>query len=307
VYFSAIYKCSERFPLTVTGVTEQIGTASQNRVMPTTTSSSTTRPPLGALATAKVCKQPGHWVLASLGKKVLRPGGLELTTKLLEKLQPSPADHVVEFAPGLGVTARLTLAKNPRRYVGIEREAAMMQHLQHGLGSDRALFVNASAESTGLPNESATLVYGEAMLSMQTPEQKVRILREAYLVLKPGGRYGIHELALLPDDIDDATRKAIEREMSLNIHVGVRPVTLREWRQLLECSGFEVEWETRAPTHLLEPKRVLRDEGILGLLRIAFNLLRKPEARKRVLSMKRMFRRHANDLSAVAIVCRKPL
>ncbi|PRC44304.1 SAM-dependent methyltransferase, partial [Mycobacterium sp. ITM-2017-0098] len=26
---------------------------------------------------------PGHWLLARLGKRVLRPGGLELTTRLL--------------------------------------------------------------------------------------------------------------------------------------------------------------------------------------------------------------------------------
>ena len=31
-------------------------------------------------------KMPGHWLLASLGKRVLRPGGLELTCRLLEEL-----------------------------------------------------------------------------------------------------------------------------------------------------------------------------------------------------------------------------
>ena len=28
-------------------------------------------------------KMPGHWVLARMGKRVLRPGGLELTRRLL--------------------------------------------------------------------------------------------------------------------------------------------------------------------------------------------------------------------------------
>ena len=30
-------------------------------------------------------KMPGHWLLARLGKRVLRPGGLELTQRLLER------------------------------------------------------------------------------------------------------------------------------------------------------------------------------------------------------------------------------
>lgn len=252
-------------------------------------------------------KQPGHWLLASLGKRVLRPGGLELTRQLIEHLAAGGSDDVVEFAPGLGATARLTLSRRPRSYVGVERDQAVARQLQTELGGSNARVVSASAESTRLAASSASIVYGEAMLSMQTPEQKCRILAEAYRLLKPGGRYGIHELALLPDDIDDASRKAIEREMSMNIHVGVRPATLAEWRHLLGHAGFRIEWQTLAPMHLLEPKRVLDDEGIAGVLRIAFNLLRRPAARCRVLSMRRMFRRHATHLSAVAIVCVKPV
>lgn len=256
---------------------------------------------------ADPAKQPGHWLLASLGKRVLRPGGLELTGQLLDCLSAGAADDVVEFAPGMGATARLTLAKRPHSYTGVERDQAVARQLQQDLGGPATRFVSASAESTGLESNSASLVYGEAMLSMQTPEQKRRILGEAFRLLKPNGRYGIHELALLPDNIDEATRKDIEREMSLNIHVGVRPATLREWQMLMEEAGFRVEWQTRAPMHLLEPGRMFKDEGLAGLLRIAFNLVRKPAARQRVLSMRKMFRKHATHLSAVAMVCVKPV
>ena len=47
-------------------------------------------------------KMPGHWLLARLGKRVLRPGGLSLTRRLLESLAIQPSDAVVEFAPGHG-------------------------------------------------------------------------------------------------------------------------------------------------------------------------------------------------------------
>jgi len=53
--------------------------------------------------------EQGHWVLAQMGKKVLRPGGRELTARLIVALEINPADDVVEFAPGLGHTAALAL------------------------------------------------------------------------------------------------------------------------------------------------------------------------------------------------------
>ena len=49
-------------------------------------------------------KMPGHWLLARLGKRVLRPGGVALSRQLLEALAIQPSDSVVEFAPGLGAT-----------------------------------------------------------------------------------------------------------------------------------------------------------------------------------------------------------
>ena len=59
---------------------------------------------------------PGHWLLARLGKRVLRPGGLELTRKLLKNANLTDAD-VVELAPGLGRTATELLSFQPASYV----------------------------------------------------------------------------------------------------------------------------------------------------------------------------------------------
>ena len=44
---------------------------------------------------------PGHWLLARLGKRVLRPGGRELTHRMLDAAT-LPGAEVVELAPGLG-------------------------------------------------------------------------------------------------------------------------------------------------------------------------------------------------------------
>src|SRR5215208_2548433 len=63
----------------------------------------------------KTEKMPGHWVLARMGKRVLRPGGMELTRRMLDALRISESDDVVEFAPGMGVTARVLHGGRARR------------------------------------------------------------------------------------------------------------------------------------------------------------------------------------------------
>src|SRR5450759_4355543 len=170
-------------------------------------------------------KLQGHWVLARAGKRVLRPGGLELTRRMLDALAIRPEDRVVEFAPGLGVTARIVLQRHPLAYWGVEREPAAAEYLRQQLTGTRAEIVLAQAEESGLPSSSASVVYGEAMLSMQSQERKNRIFAEARRLLAAGGRYGIQELCFLPDDIPDCVRHEIQAAMSKDIHVGVQPLS----------------------------------------------------------------------------------
>ena len=56
---------------------------------------------------------------------------------------------------------------------------------------------------------------------------------------------------------------------------------------------------------LLEPGRLIRDEGFAGALRFVWNLLRDSEARQRVLEMRSVFRRNRHLLGAVSITVSK--
>ena len=250
-------------------------------------------------------KMPGHWLLAKMGKRVLRPGGLKLTKQLLSDLGITEDDDVVEFAPGLGITARLALARQPKSYVAVEREPAAAATVATCLAGSSQRCIVGTAEKTGLPDATASVVYGEAMLSMQPSAAKASIIAEAARLLRPGGRYGIHELCLVPDDIDENTRSAIQREMTDEIHVGVRPLTAREWCELLGAAGLAVTAKHNSPMHLLEPLRLVRDEGLLRALRIVWNVLRNRVARHRVRAMRRTFRKYRQHVVAIALVCTK--
>ena len=251
-------------------------------------------------------KMPGHWLLARMGKRVLRPGGLELTRQLLAALAIQDRDDVIEFAPGLGVTARMTLARHPHSFIAVERDREAAASVEQYLKGPRERCVVGSAEETGLTDASASVVYGEAMLSMQPESTKSRIVGEAARLLKPGGRYGIHELCLVPKDVDESVRDAIQHDLSDEIHVGVRPLTVREWREHLAAAGLTVVAEYTAPMHLLEPARLVRDEGLLRAIRFAWNVATHAAARRRVLTMRRVFRKYGRHLAAIALVATKP-
>lgn len=253
----------------------------------------------------KIEKMPGHWVLARLGKRVLRPGGMQLTRRMLEALRIDRGDDVVEFAPGMGVTARLTLALGPTSYTAVERDETAAKIVSGYLKGDRQHCVVGSASATGLPEQCATVVYGEAMLTMQNEDTKRGIVREAHRLLKGGGRYGIHEMCLLSDNLDENTRKETERALTGVVHHGVRPLAVSEWRSLLESEGFEVQSVDMASMSLLEPRRLISDEGLAGALRFACNVLRDSKARRRVFEMRSVFRRYREELGAVALVVSK--
>jgi ubiquinone/menaquinone biosynthesis C-methylase UbiE len=143
------------------------------------------------------------------------------------------------------------------------------------------------------------------MLSMKTPENKAKIIQEAKRLLTPGGRCGIHELSVVPDDIDSVTRDAINRALSQSIHVGVRPLTVSEWKALLQREGFIIKAQATTPMHLLEPSQMIQNEGLAGMARIAWNVLRNRAARQRIHAMRRAFRQYDRNLAAIMLVAEK--
>ena len=247
-------------------------------------------------------KMPGHWLLARLGKRVLRPGGRELTRQMLNGLCIKSSDDVVEFAPGLGFTAQLTLDQKPASYMAVERDEAAASLVRRYLTGNNQACLIGRAEKTGLSDATATVVYGEAMLTMQTPTKKQQIVKEAFRLMKPTGRYGIHELCLVPEDLDEDTKQEIQKALTDAIHVGARPLTVPEWRTLLEAEGFIVHTQATAPMHLLEPKRLIQDEGFWGALRFVWNVLRDSEARHRVKTMRQVFQTYEKNLAAIMLV-----
>lgn len=256
------------------------------------------------LASRRVEDVQGHWLLARLGKRVLRPGGLRLTRALLREAGVA-GQHVIEFAPGLGRTATLVLDHGPATYIGVDADPQAATLIDR-IVSPKGRAIAAEAAASGLPDRSADVVLAEGVLTIQSEAGKQDIVAEGVRLLRPGGRYVLHELALRAEAAAAGEGSEIRSALAHAMHVNARPKTVHEWEALLTAAGLRVRMVRTSTLALLEPHRVLADEGLAGALRFGRNLARDKPARTRVRTMARTMRSHKVSLQAVGIVAVKP-
>lgn len=249
--------------------------------------------------------EQGHWILAKMGKRVLRPGGKELTLKLINSLKIKNTDNIVEFAPGLGYTASVALQMDPKTYTGIELNEEAASILRKTIKGDGRKIIIGNAADSSLEENFANKVYGEAMLTMHADHRKSEIIREAHRILKKGGLYGIHELGLYPNELDKEVKDDIQKQLAQTIKVNARPLTQNEWIALIEKEGFKVVHVETNSMSLLETKRLIDDEGLFRTLKIVFSILTHPNERQRIVAMRNTFRKYHKQLNAIAIIAEK--
>lgn len=246
----------------------------------------------------------GFSLLGSLGKRVLRPGGAELTDQLLDALDIGPDDDVLEIAPGRGRTARLILARGPASYVGVDRDESAQRAITPLLHGPDQGFRLSSVSRTGLDDDSVSVAIGEAVLTMHPRAAKAGIIRELARVVRPGGRVGLHEVAFQPDDPDAGAREneRISEDLTSHFKVSFNAMSMEDWTELLDEAGFELASVERAPLRLLEPDRIIADEGLINAAFFIANVLIRPQVLERIIHMRTAMRRNAPNLRAVAMV-----
>lgn len=97
----------------------------------------------------------------------------------------------------------------------------------------------------------------------------------------------------------------MQKELARVSHVNARPLSTTEWGTLLEQQGFKIISVETSEMLLLEPGRMLADEGFLNFCKIGIKLLVRPQERKRVLALRKIFKKYHKNLNAIAIVAQK--
>ncbi|MBP0029268.1 class I SAM-dependent methyltransferase [Roseofilum sp. Guam] len=249
-------------------------------------------------------KAPGHQVLAKAGKKLLRPGGRSATEKLFAAANFQPGDSVLELAASFGYSAIALAKKHQVKVTGIERNTDSVATAQANIvaagAKDRVNVIEGDILNLDRVPGEFDFVLAEAILTMQSPSAKAKILRGVRNRLRPGGRFLSHELLVCHQNTE------IHQALSSAIRVNASPLTKIEWVQACESAGLQVQFYHTGAMGLLNPKQMVNDEGWLGTMKITWNMLIDPQLRSRILQMRQVFQEYQDDLGYIILCAQRP-
>lgn len=245
----------------------------------------------------------GHQVLATAGKKILRPGGKAATEQLFARANFKPGDTVLELASSFGYSAIALAKRFGVRVVGVEKNPESVDRARANVKaaglSGRVEIVEGDIFQLEQIPGTFDFVLGEAILTMHSAAGKAKILAGARDRLKPGGQFLAHELLVRERE------EEIRGELARAIRVNSNPLSEAEWQQTCQQAGLTVTQYTTGKMGLLDPKQMIQDEGIGGTVRIFWNVLTQGEIRDRVLKMRRIFARYRNELGYIILCATK--
>uniref|UniRef100_A0A7S4I4B1 Methyltransferase domain-containing protein n=1 Tax=Odontella aurita TaxID=265563 RepID=A0A7S4I4B1_9STRA len=251
-----------------------------------------------------------HTVLEQIGKTVLRPGGSEATEKMHSWADLREGDSVIELSAGLGrggmdlaelYGCQVLLTDTDHVRLDKAEKTAERRGLSKLVRTQEMNMLDVSGtrfqtreRGDSVPQFDVALI--EAALLFQPRKNKASILNSLAGV---SSRILIHDMCLrnVREDSDDVSR--VKREMGPALGVNFRPETESQWKALLESSGWKVEHTDVGSLRVVDPKSILRDEGLRGSLRIIWNLITKKNLRSRLLSTRNVIHTHHNHLGYI--------
>lgn len=247
--------------------------------------------------------QAGHTFLAELGKKRLRPGGVEATNWLIEQGEFSQEAQVLEVACNMCTTS-IELVKEYRCHItGIDLDKQALKQAEKNIRkADLSTYIQiVQGNALKLPFEDASfdIVLNEAMLTMLNDKAKAKALKEYYRVLKPGGQLLTHDISYMNRSMEPKLN-----ELRDTININVAPLQRDDWKKLFLDSGFTEVKSKGGPMSLMSPVGMLRDEGCWNTGKIIFNGMKK-ENRTRFKQMMRFFNKSGKELDYIAVSSRK--
>jgi SAM-dependent methyltransferase len=183
--------------------------------------------PEGAVLASLGCGNPTALAELRLGEIVLDLGSGGGIDVLLSAKRVGPTGK----AYGLDMTDEmLALARENQRKAGVTNVE----------------FLKGEIENIPLPNASVDVIISNCVINLSADKRQV--LREAFRVLKPGGRFAVSDV-VVRGEIPDAVRRSME------LWVGCVAGALEEgeYRRLLAEAGFEDVG--------VEPTRIYEFEG----------------------------------------------
>jgi len=248
---------------------------------------------------------PGHQVLAVAGKKILRPGGRAATQQLLEWANFKSGETVLELAASFGESA-IALAKQfGVRVVGVEKNPDSVvragANIQAAGVADLVEVIEGDIFQLDAISEQFDYVLAEAILTMQSPSGKAKLLRSIHDRLKPRGRFLSHELLVIGD-----RETEIHQSLAQSIRVNSTPLTEAHWIEACDTAELSVLQHQAGVMGLLNPAQIIEDEGLGNAAKFFWKVLTQAQLRQRILSMRQVFQQYKSELGYIVLIAQRP-
>jgi arsenite methyltransferase len=192
----------------------------------------------------------------------------------------SPGEVVLDLGSGGGIDVLLSarrVSPGGKAY-GVDMTDEMLELARKNraeAGVENAEFLKGQIEDVPLPEDHVDVVISNCVINLST--DKERVIREAYRVLKPGGRFAVSDVVFLGDK--SALPETLVRSAELWAGCVSGALEKREYEALLRGAGFEdVSVEV---TNVYDAAGITEDPDDLDALRrvpaaSAFVRARKP-------------------------------
>lgn len=200
--------------------------------------------------------------------------------------QLSPGEVVLDLGSGGGIDVLLSarrVAPAGQAY-GLDMTDAMLElarENQRRAGVTNVEFLKGEIENIPLPNNSVDVVISNCVINLSS--DKGRVLREAFRVLRPGGRFAVSDVVVRGE-----VPMEVRRNVELWIGCVAGALEESEYRARLAEAGFEaVDLEPTRVYHAADAREFLAAAGvdadaiaplIDGKFMSAFIRARKPQA-----------------------------
>jgi SAM-dependent methyltransferase len=174
--------------------------------------------------------------------------------------QLKPGEVVLDLGSGGGIDVLLSARRvGPTGFAyGLDMTDEMLALAERNraeAGATNVKFLKGQIEDIPLPDNTVDVIISNCVINLAADKSKV--LREAYRVLKPGGRFAVSDVVAqgaLPDDL--------RRDMEAWVGCVAGALEEQEYRHLLGAAGFgEIEVEV---TRVYDPRELADTVGEAG-------------------------------------------
>ena len=175
--------------------------------------------------------------------------------------QLHPGETVLDLGSGGGIDVLLSAKRvGPKgKAYGLDMTDEMLalaRANQKKAGVENVEFLKGEIENIPLPDNSVDVIISNCVINLSS--DKDRVLREAFRVLKPGGRFAVSDV-VVTGEIPEAIRKRVE------LWIGCIAGAMRdsEYRDKLAGAGFEsIELEPTRVYKIEDARQFLAGQGI---------------------------------------------